>query len=113
MSCKVSVIIPVYNCIKYLEKAIKSVISQTEFNSIELILVDDGSSDGSERICDEYSAKYPNLIAIHQINSGVSVARNMGISSAKGEYIAFLDSDDDIRFYSRDALRRRVRPCML
>ena len=95
MSCKVSVIIPVYNCIKYLEKAIKSVISQTEFNSIELILVDDGSSDGSERICDEYSAKYPNIIAIHQINSGVSVARNMGISSAKGEYIAFLDSDDE------------------
>lgn len=95
MSCKVSVIVPVYNCIKYLEKAVLSVIAQTEFNGVELILVDDGSSDGSEKLCDKFSSDYPNITAIHQKNSGVSVARNTGLKAAKGEYIAFLDSDDE------------------
>lgn len=95
MSCKVSVIIPVFNCIKYLEAAIKSVIAQTEFENIELILVDDGSSDGSEFLCDKFASEYPNIKVLHQKNSGVSVARNNGINSANGEYIAFLDSDDE------------------
>lgn len=97
MNCKVSVIIPVYNCIKYLEKAVKSVISQTEFEIIELILVDDGSTDGSEKLCDRYAEMYDNISVIHQKNSGVSVARNNGIKAAKGEYIAFLDSDDEYK----------------
>lgn len=97
MSCKVSVIIPVYNCIKYLDKAVASVISQTEFDSLELILVDDGSSDGSEKLCDAYAKKYKNIFALHQDNSGVSVARNTGLDAAKGEYIAFLDSDDEYK----------------
>ena len=94
MSCKVSVIVPVYNCKKYLETAIKSVIDQTVFNNTELILIDDGSTDGSGEICDNYAAEYPNIFAVHQSNSGVSVARNTGMEAAKGEYIAFLDSDD-------------------
>lgn len=84
MNCKVSVIIPVYNCIKYLDKAVTSVISQTEFDSTELILVDDGSTDGSEKLCDSYAAKYDNIFVIHQKNSGVSVARNAGLDAAKG-----------------------------
>ena len=94
MSCKVSVIVPVYNCKKYLETAIRSVIEQTLFNETELILVDDGSTDGSGGICDNYASEYPNIFAVHQSNSGVSVARNKGMEAAKGEYIAFLDSDD-------------------
>ena len=100
MSCKVSVIVPVYNCKKYLETAIRSVIEQTLFNETELILVDDGSTDGSGCICDNYASEYPNIFAVHQSNSGVSVARNKGMEAAKGEYIAFLDSDDsyDERF---------------
>ncbi len=97
MNCKVSVIIPVYNCIKYLDKAVASVISQTEFDSTELILVDDGSTDGSEKLCNSYAAKYDNIFVIHQKNSGVSVARNAGLDAAKGEYIAFLDSDDEYK----------------
>lgn len=97
MSCKVSVIIPVYNCIKYLDKAVNSVISQTEFDGLEVILVDDGSTDGSEKLCDTYAEKYENISVIHQKNSGVSVARNSGINAAKGEYITFLDSDDEYK----------------
>ena len=95
MDCRVSVIIPVYNCIKFLDKAVKSVIAQTESEILELILVDDGSSDGSAELCDDFSNQYANILVLHQKNSGVSVARNNGIESAKGEYIAFLDSDDE------------------
>lgn len=94
MGIKVSVILPVYNCEKYLEAAISSVINQSIFNSSELILVDDGSTDGSAKICDKFAEKFENIIAFHQKNSGVSVARNTGIDIAKGEYITFLDSDD-------------------
>lgn len=94
MDFKVSVIIPVYNCKKYLEQAVESVISQTVFDEIELILVDDGSSDGSAAVCNGYSDKYANIITLHENNAGVSVARNQGINAARGEYIAFLDSDD-------------------
>ncbi|HAY73116.1 MAG TPA: glycosyl transferase family 2, partial [Ruminococcaceae bacterium] len=67
---------------------------QTVFDSIELILIDDGSTDGSAEICNSYAEKYPNIISLHENNSGVSVARNKGIENARGEYIAFLDSDD-------------------
>lgn len=95
MSCRVSVIIPVYNCIKFLDKAVKSVIAQTDFELLELILVDDGSSDGSAELCDDFSKQNANISVLHQENSGVSVARNNGIERAKGEYIAFLDSDDE------------------
>lgn len=97
MSSKVSVIIPVYNCIKYLDKAVRSVILQTEFSDIELILVDDGSTDGSEMLCDSYAKEFENISVIHQKNSGVSVARNNGINAARGEYVAFLDGDDEYK----------------
>lgn len=94
MTPKVSVIIPVYNGERFLEKAITSVIQQTVFEKLELILVNDGSTDGSKKICDEYAKKFANIFALHCQNSGVSAARNSGMELAKGEYITFLDSDD-------------------
>jgi glycosyltransferase involved in cell wall biosynthesis len=94
MKYMVSIIIPVYNCEKYLGRAVESVINQPNFDNLELVLIDDGSKDGSGKICDEFSEKYENIFAFHQPNSGVSVARNLGISKANGDWIAFLDSDD-------------------
>lgn len=91
---KVSVIIPIFNAEKYLRKCVDSVLAQT-LDDFEIILVDDGSTDGSPNICDEY-AKRPNVTAIHQMNSGASCARNAGIMNATGEYIAFVDADDYI-----------------
>ncbi len=94
MNAEISVIIPVYNCKDLLARAIESVIKQKNFACCELILVDDGSTDGSSDICDEFSGKFSNIKVIHQANAGVSVARNNGISNATGEWICFLDSDD-------------------
>ncbi len=94
MKIKVSVIVPVYNCKAFLVRAIESVINQKDFNVNELILVDDGSTDGSSQICDKYDNLYDNIKVIHQQNSGVSAARNNGINVAEGEWIFFLDSDD-------------------
>lgn len=88
-----SVIIPVYNVEKYLNKCIDSVLIQ-EFSLIEIILVDDGSSDNSPAICDEYAGKDQRVKVIHKLNSGVSNARNVGINTAQGKYLIFLDSDD-------------------
>ncbi len=89
----VSVIIPVYNSKKYISEAIFSLLNQP-IKNLEIILVDDGSTDGSSKICDTFAEKYDNISVIHQQNSGVSVARNSGIRKAKGEFLAFLDSDD-------------------
>ena len=90
---KFSVIIPVYNVKEYLSNCIDSVLAQST-GSFEIILVDDGSTDGSGALCDQYAEKYPQILAIHQQNQGVSVARNTGIEKATGEYVLFLDSDD-------------------
>ena len=89
---KYSIIIPVYNCSKYLKRCINSIINQK--SNYEIILVDDGSTDNSGKMCDEYSKKYNNIKAFHQENRGVSVARNHGISKAEGNYILFVDGDD-------------------
>lgn len=91
----ISVIIPVYNVEKYLRECIDSVLNQT-YGSYEIILVDDGSTDSSGKICDEYSARYHKITVIHKENSGPSATRNVGLSVANGEYIYFLDSDDYI-----------------
>lgn len=91
----VSVIIPVYNVEQYLRRCIDSVLAQ-EYDNIEIILVDDGSTDNSPLICDEYNKNYANVKAFHKENGGLSSARNYGIENAKGEYITFLDSDDYI-----------------
>jgi glycosyltransferase involved in cell wall biosynthesis len=91
----ISVIIPVYNVEKYLRECVDSVLSQT-YKSYEIILVDDGSTDGSGEICDEYIDGHSQVKVIHKANGGLSDARNTGLKNAKGEYVYFLDSDDYI-----------------
>ena len=90
---KVSVIIPIYNVKPYLERCVKSVLDQT-YKKLEVILIDDGSTDGSGELCDELATVDERIIVIHQENQGLSGARNTGIRQATGEYIIFLDSDD-------------------
>ena len=90
---KLSVIVPVYNTEKYLRECIDSILAQT-FSDFELILVDDGSTDGSGIICDEYAGKDPRIQVIHQQNGGITVARKSGVRVARGEYVTFVDSDD-------------------
>lgn len=93
MNRYLSVIVPVYNVEDYLHKCIDSIINQT-FTKLEIILVNDGSTDTSPQICDEYAIKDLRVKVIHQQNAGVSVARNSGLRAATGKYITFVDSDD-------------------
>lgn len=90
---KLSIIVPVYNAEKYLEDCIRSILTQ-KFSDFELILINDGSTDNSGDICDTYSEKHDNIKVIHQKNCGQSVARNIGLNVAKGDFIGFVDSDD-------------------
>jgi glycosyltransferase involved in cell wall biosynthesis len=91
---KISVIVPVYNVEKYISKCLDSLVNQT-LDDIEIIVVNDGSKDNSEKIIDKYVKKYPNMIfSYKKENGGLSSARNYGLKLAKGEYIAFIDSDD-------------------
>lgn len=92
---KVSVIVPVYNVEQYLRRCLDSILCQT-FSDFELIVVDDGSSDSSGQICDEYAEKDKRIIVIHQSNAGVSAARNKALCCAKGEWVIFIDADDYI-----------------
>lgn len=91
----ISVVIPVYNVEKYLAECVDSVLGQT-YTDYEIILVDDGATDSSGRICDEYAQKDARICVIHQPNGGLSAARNTGLAAARGEYVYFLDSDDYI-----------------
>ena len=91
----ISIIVPVYNSSKVLEKCIDSILAQT-YKSFELILIDDGSSDGSGKICDKYADIDDRLKVYHRANYGVSASRNFGTEKAKGEWISFIDSDDYI-----------------
>ena len=99
---KVSVIVPVYNVEKYLKKCLDSLVNQT-LKDIEIIVVNDGSPDNSQKIIDEYSDKYSNIKAYIKKNGGLSDARNYGIKKAKGEYLAFVDSDD---YIDKDMLKK-------
>lgn len=94
MMIKVSVIMPVYNSQKYLEKAVESVLRQS-LKEIQLILVDDGSTDGSSELCDKFAERDNRVTVIHQKNGGICNARNNAIKIAEGEYIAFADNDDE------------------
>lgn len=96
MAVKVSVIVPVYNAEKHLHKCIDSLLNQS-LNEIEIILVNDGSNDMSGQICDEYADKYHNITVQHHENGGPAKARNIGIKTAQGEYLAFCDSDDYVQ----------------
>lgn len=89
-----TIIIPVYNSEKYLSKCIHSIIDGQNNNNIEIILIDDGSTDQSSYLCDLFAKQYINIHVIHQQNKGVAEARNKGVENAHGEYIAWIDSDD-------------------
>lgn len=98
----ISIIVPVYNVEKHLDKCIKGIIDQT-YQNWELILINDGSSDRSGTICDEYASWDTRITVVHQPNSGVSIARNKGIDLAKGNFITFIDSDDWVDSYFLEA----------
>lgn len=91
----ISIIVPVYNVSKYLRECLDSVCAQEGINS-EIIVVDDGSTDGSGEICDEYAGKHANLKVIHKQNGGLASARNAGLDVMNGDYVGFVDSDDYI-----------------
>lgn len=93
MNPEISIIVPVYNVEEYLSRCIDSILSQT-FSDFELILVDDGSTDGSGKICDEYVKQDERVVVIHKENGGQSSARNSGLKKLNGKYISFIDSDD-------------------
>lgn len=100
---ELSIVVPVYNVEKYLRRCIESLVHQTILLK-KIILVDDGSTDGSGQICDEYAAKYENIQVIHQKNQGLSAARNTGIELVDTELIGFVDSDDYIEHRMYEAL---------
>ena len=95
MNKKVSVIVPVYNSEKTLLNCINSILNQT-YKNVEIIIINDGSKDNSEKICNELAKKHSNIVYVNQKNSGVSCARNVGIKKSSGELILFVDSDDTI-----------------
>lgn len=90
---KVSIVVPVYNAEKYLSRCVESLLNQTHRN-MEILLVDDGSTDRSGEMCGEFAAKYPEILVFHKENGGSSSARNLGIRNATGDYVGFCDSDD-------------------
>ena len=98
--CLVSIIVPVYNTKNELPRCLSSILMQTYFN-LEILLVDDGSTDGSGQICDEYATNDKRIRVIHKTNGGAASARNVGLDYAKGDYIGFVDSDDfiDLNMY--------------
>ena len=105
---RLSVVIPVYNVEKYLRECLDSVI-QPGMEGYEIVCVNDGSTDSSPAILEEYREKYPELIrTVHTENQGLGAASNNGIAAAKGEYIAFLDSDD---YYPENAVEEILEVC--
>lgn len=100
----ISVIVPVYNAEKFLNRCVESILAQT-YSNLEVILVDDGSPDCCGVICDEFAAKDPRIRVIHQENGGLSAARNAALDVCNGDYIAFVDSDDyilpDLRLFRK------------
>lgn len=103
----ISIIVPVYNVEKYLAECLDSLINQT-FSDIEIICVNDGSKDNSQKILDEYAAKDSRIIVINQENAGLSAARNTGIRNATGEYLLYIDSDDAIELNTCEVLWKEI-----
>lgn len=101
---KLSIIVPVYKVEKYINDCVGSILNQT-FTDFELILVDDGSPDNCGKICDEYAKRDSRVVVLHKSNGGLSSARNAGMDVARGEYIAFVDSDD---FVASDMFEKMI-----
>ena len=95
MNSKVSIVVPIYNTAKYLEKCLDSIINQS-YQNLEIILINDGSTDNSGKIAEKYAKKDPRIVVIHQKNQGQSTARNIGLKRASGDFIGFIDGDDEI-----------------
>ena len=95
----ISIIVPVYNVEQYIQRCLNSIINQT-YKNLEIILVDDGSPDQCPQICDDYAAKDSRIMVIHKKNGGLSDARNAGLLTSAGEYVAFIDSDDFIMIHT-------------
>lgn len=89
----VTIVVPVYNVEKYLKRCVESLIKQS-YSPVEILLIDDGSTDNSSKMCDTFANQYPNIKVIHQANGGSSSARNTGTANAQGKYICYVDSDD-------------------
>lgn len=104
----ISIIVPVYKVEKYLSRCIDSILAQT-YTNIEIILVDDGSPDNCDKICDEYAKKDNRIKVIHKNNGGLSDARNAGLEIASGDYIGFVDSDDYIK---EDMYQKLLKACI-
>lgn len=103
----ISVIIPVYNVEKYIDNCLESIINQT-YKNLEIILVDDGSTDNSGKICDDYALKDSRIKVIHKNNGGLSDARNKGLDVATGDFVSFIDSDDTIALDMYEVLHNRL-----
>lgn len=112
MNVKVSIIVPIYNCELHLHRCISSLTNQT-LKDIEIILVNDGSTDTSGKICDDYAIQDDRIIVIHKSNGGLSDARNVGLSNSNGEYIGFVDADDfvDITMFEKLYLTASENSC--
>ena len=105
----ISIIVPIYNVRAYLSRCVESVLAN-DTRDCELILVDDGSTDGSAQLCDQYAKEHPELIRVlHQANAGPGAARNTGIAAAKGEWFLFADSDDRLAPQALERLGRAIR----
>ena len=104
----VSVMVPVYNCEKYISRCLNSIINQT-YRNLEIIIIDDGSTDKSGKIADEYSEKDCRIHVIHQENSGLASSRNRALAEAKGEYLMFIDADDYLHLHMIDSLYNDIR----
>ncbi len=104
----ISIIVPVYKVEQYLEKCIESIVNQS-YKTLEIILVDDGSPDSCPEICDDWACKDPRIKVIHKENGGLSDARNAGLRIAKGQYVAFVDSDDWIDKYMYEILLQCIQ----
>ena len=107
MTDKISVIIPVYNAEKYISDCLESVVRQT-YKNLEILLIDDGSKDGSAGICQEWCKKDARIRLLQKENGGVSSARNLGLQEASGEYVTFVDADDWIG----ERMLERLRACI-
>lgn len=108
MNDLVSIIVPVYNVEQYLDKCVRSLIGQT-YNNLEIVLVDDGSTDGSARMCDDYARIDKRVKVVHKVNGGLSSARNAGLDDITGDYVCFVDGDDYLQENAIETLLATIK----